>query len=515
MQAHTETDLLTLKAGLVEKLGYEGYYALLGTNSVFRKVYREDREAFVHDCFNWKDGKAPTDYQIDGLAALDSGTERLAYQSLHGVGKTAFMAWNTLHFALTRHSEDWKGLATASAWRQLEKFYFPEVWKWARLLNWDKVGRAPFNERTELLKLSLNLPTGAFSCIASDNAGLIEGAHADRLCYLFDEAKLVPAATFDAAEGAFANAGVSGAEAFAIAASTPGTPSGRFYDICRHAPGLEDWKIVRVTLDMAINAGRVNPDWAERMRRVWGEKSAVYRNKCLGEFAAQDERSVIPLEWVEAAQERYRELEDAGLLKPEALPLLTGIGADIGDGGGDPTVLARRYGDIILIEPEVDSWESRPNEQILTARKIAGILNLHERVEDANAVVDGIGVGSGVVSYLNELKYLVAPFIASAACDLKDSSGTFGFLNLRSFAWWNMRELLNPEHNSKIALPPIAELTGDLTTPQWFEVAGAKIKIESKDDIRKRNEGRSTDFGDAVVMVFCMEHLGKKHAKAW
>lgn len=504
-------NLAALRAELISQYGEEGYYALLSTKGVFKRIYREDRVAFIHDCFNWKPGKAPTEYQNDILGIMDSGSERTAVQSLHGIGKTALMAWVTLHFALTRDGEDWKGITTASAWRQLQIYYFPEVKKWSRLLRWDKIGRQPFNERTELQKLNLSLLTGAYSCVASDNPGLIEGAHADRLAYLFDESKLVPAATFDAAEGAFANSGVGGAEALALAASTPGVPSGRFYDICRKAPGLENWTVRRVTLEEAIKAGRVSPDWADNMAKLWGEDSPVYRNKVKGEFAAQDESSVIPLSWVEAANDRYRELQKNGDLAADRLPALTAIGADIGDGGGDLSVLAPRYGHIIH---NLDAWASRHNEQIATGRKIAALINLNEAVDTATAVVDGIGVGSGVVSYLEDARYLTVSFIASGGTDLQDSSGHFKFINLRAFAWWNMRELLNPENGSNIALPPIPELTGELTTPRWFEVAGAKIKVESKEDIRKRNEGRSTDYADAVIMAFVLEHLYKR-ALSW
>ncbi len=78
-----------------------------------------------------------------------------------------------------------------------------------------------------------------------------------------------------------------------------------------------------------------------------------------------------------------------------------------------------------------------------------------------------------------------------------------------------MRELLNPENGSLIALPPIPELIGDLTTPKWAEVAGGKIKVESKEDIKKRNDGRSTDYGDAVVMAFAAEAIGKRRAMSW
>lgn len=503
--------LVALKGELIKQYGEEGYYALLSTKGVFKRLYREDRVAFVHDCITWINGKKPEDYQLDILGIMDSGSSRTAVQSLHGIGKTALMSWVTLHFALTRDGEDWKGITTASAWRQLQIYYFPEVKKWSRFLRWDRIGRTAFNERTELQKLNLSLSTGQHSCVASDNPGLIEGAHADRLAYLFDESKLVPAATFDAAEGAFSNAGVGGAEAVALAASTPGVPSGRFYDICRKAPGLENWQVRRVTLDEAIKAGRVSPAWAENMGKLWGEDSPIYRNKVLGEFAAQDESSVIPLTWVEAANDRYRELEKTGGLKAESLPALVAVGADIGDGGGDLSVLAPRYGNIIH---NLEGWASKHNEQMATGRKIASLINLAEAVSTATAVVDGIGVGSGVVSYLEDASYQVVSFIASAGTDVRDASGHFGFLNLRAFAWWNMRDLLNPESGSNIALPPIPELTGELTTPRWQEVAGAKIKVESKDDIRKRNEGRSTDYADAVIMAFSLEHLYKR-AMSW
>lgn len=507
----TPESLQSLKARLIQQYGEEGYHALLSSKGVFKRRYREDRVAFIHDCFTWLNNKKPTHYQCDILGALDSGATRGAIQSLHGAGKTTLMSWITIHNALTRDGEDWKGITTASAWRQLQIYYFPEVRKWSRLLNWGKVGRQPFNERTELQKLSLSLLTGQHSCVASDNPGLIEGAHADRLLYLFDESKLVPAATFDAAEGAFSNAGVGGATALAVAASTPGVPQGRFYDICRHAPGLENWEVFRITLDDTIKAGRVSPEWAENMRKLWGEDSPIYRNKVLGEFAEQDASSVIPLSWVEAANDRWKALCNPGGSLTE-LPPLTAVGADIGDGGGDPTVIAPRYGDIIS---SLEDWGSKANEQMSTARKIGAIINLAEAKDSAQAIVDGIGVGSGVVSALEDMKYLTVPFIASAGTDAKDQSGHFGFLNLRAFAWWNMRELLNPENGRSIALPPDPQLTGELTTPRWMEVAGGKIKIESKEDIKKRNEGRSTDKADAVIMAFCKEHLGLKRAKSW
>ena len=90
------------------------------------------------------------------------------------------------------------------------------------------------------------------------------------------------------------------------------------------------------------------------------------------------------------------------------------------------------------------------------------------------------------------------PFNAGERTDMLDSSMELGFADKRSASWWNLREKLL---DGKIALPPDDKLTGDLTAPKWNIISSGKIKVESKDSIKKRL-GRSTDDGDAVVMVF-------------
>jgi hypothetical protein len=115
--------------------------------------------------------------------------------------------------------------------------------------------------------------------------------------------------------------------------------------------------------------------------------------------------------------------------------------------------------------------------------------------------VDVIGIGAGVVDRLREQRMAVEPFNAAEGTTRKDSSGELGFSNVRSQAWWELRELLDPAGGEPVALPPDDMLTGDLTAPHWRVLSGGRIQIESKDDIRKRL-GRSTDSGDAVVQAF-------------
>jgi hypothetical protein len=82
------------------------------------------------------------------------------------------------------------------------------------------------------------------------------------------------------------------------------------------------------------------------------------------------------------------------------------------------------------------------------------------------AVVDVIGIGAGVVDQLREDGRECEPFNAAAGSRLKDASGELGFTNTRSAAWWRMRELLDPDSDRTIALPPDDRLVGDLTAPK-------------------------------------------------
>jgi len=449
--------------------------------------YYDDPAGFVRDCFKWPEGKGPTAYQLRNLDALIKHG-RIAIRGPHGLGKTATNAWLILWFALTRDAagDDWKVPTTASAWRQLTKFLWPEVHKWARKLDWTKLDRDPFDERYELQTLNLKLKTGEAFAVASNDPATIEGAHADQVLYIYDEAKTIPAETYDASEGAFSGAGPeTDNAAYAIASSTPGPPAGRFFEIHQRKAGLEDWKALRVTLTDTVKAGRVSRTWAKQRGKQWGKTSAVYLNRVEGEFASSDEDSVIPLAWIEAAVERWHELEGG-------FGSLDAIGVDVARSGPDKTVFARRHGNAI-------SRLERKSKQ--GTMETAGQVVAAIRGTDAEPIVDVIGIGAGVVDRVRELDLPVVAFNAAAKTERQDSSGELGFVNARAAAWWYLRELLDPDSDHRVALPDDDQLTGDLTAPRWKVMSGGRIQIESKDEIKKRI-GRSTDDGDAVVQAF-------------
>lgn len=627
----------------------------------FQQLYHNDRIAFVHDCLP-EMGKTITFYQEEILGEFDSGRRRIAVRGPHGLGKT-FLASILVHHSILTIDDDAKSITTASAWRQLEKYLWPEVRKTAKHLNWSNIGREPY-ARDEFLSLAIKLNGGTVEAfaIACDDAETIEGAHAKYLTYIFDEAKAIPRSTWNAAEGAFSNAnvykpkgnyefddiasdnigqpiynnsprenGIGGMdsadtnkdifeildigeddrqlysmdigsnelelldkgipvykrednkpihieeykqlpihamdnvsdtrkqldmyslrnsetivsssnvrtnqlshiptpqntlhirdangsyrdipnnisantyEAIAFAISTPGEPSGQFYDIHMHKAGYEDWYTKHVTIDDAIHAGRISPDWVKQRGIQWGIDSSVYMNRVLGEFADVSDEGIIPLSWIRMAVTRWNNWANSGKQIPD-FGLWT-IGVDVARGGEDKTVLALRKAWVIQ-NFHVYSKLSTPQTAGYIERT-AYTDSKHIHIE-----IDGIGAGVYDILKMDGIRN-VKPITVSGATGWRDRSKELRFANVRSAMWWNMRELLDPSNSNivieryghEIALPPDDMLILDLCTPKWEMKREATVSLESRDSIVKRL-GRSPDHGTAACLAFWNPNTG-------
>lgn len=460
----------------------------------FQSTYRYDPGAFVQDILEFR-GDEPTLYQQEILEELPR-RKRVAVRGPHGVGKTALSSWVVLWAILT--ADDVKIPTTASAWRQLTKFLWPEIAKWDGRVKWEKLGGKPNDWQVMKQNLTRGATAEAFA-VASNNADLIEGAHAQRIVYVYDEAKAIADKTWNATEGAFSSAGEdTDSEAFALAISTPGEPIGRFYDIHARKPGYEDWWTRHVTLEEALRAGRISHEWAEQRARQWGEDSAIYQNRVLGQFASSSEDTVIPLPWVEAAVERWRAWADEG--HPELEGVRT-LGVDIGR-GGDASCAALRKG---LVVVQLEKWTNRD-----TMQSAGKVISLQPGRDTIN--VDVIGVGAGVVDRLREQNYIVNGVNFGAGTDKTDKSGEVEMLNVRAAAWWKMRELLEPP--SDVMLPPDDMMMGDLIAPSYTYTSSGQLQVESKIKIKSRLN-RSPDVGDAVVLSFWDEPEQPRGKTGW
>lgn len=174
------------------------------------------------------------------------------------------------------------------------------------------------------------------------------------------------------------------------------------------------------------------------------------------------------------------------------------MGVDVARGGADSTVFAHRVGVCVArVEP------SNLEDTMRTTARVQAVLG------DAVPIVDSAGVGGGVVDRLREVGVRVVAYTGSAKTDARDRTREFGFSNVRSAAWWRMRELLDPAFGAEVMLPPDDLLLADLTAPTWDIVTGVppRIKVEPKEDVNARLS-RSTDHGDAVVMSFWADRSG-------
>lgn len=476
---------------------------LLTDAAAERRKSREDPVYFVKKILKVEDIAA---YQLKVLQALKYH-RRVCVRSLHGVGKTAMAAWIVLWFVSTH--DECKVPTTASAWRQLEEFLWPEIHKWALRADWDRIGLKVRMGR-ELLthRIQISDTASAFALNSTDEAK-IEGAHSEAILYLFDEAKTIPVGIWDAAEGALSTPG----KCYAVAMSTPGESSGRFYDIQTRKPGYEDWHTIHVTLAEAIAEGRISAEWAEMRRKSWGEDSAMYRRRVLGEFADDESEVVIPLKLVERANQRWYDLKatennlvEGGSTPEEAFEMVWGslltIGCDPARLGRDRTGIAYKY------LPGIERVSRHEKQDTM---KTANQLSMVSKDTQALLKIDPIGIGAGVYDRLRELWMLGEWRGGERHCPAKavnigvrtkltDRTGERTFRNLRDYLWWNMREMLE---NDEIALPPDDELTEDLVVARYEERVDGMIIVESKDEMRERLPGkRSTDTGDSVLLAY-------------
>jgi hypothetical protein len=214
-----------------------------------------------------------------------------------------------------------------------------------------------------------------------------------------------------------------------------------------------------------------------------------------GDFTAgteDDAYQVIPTAWVRQAQARWtpRPPDGAGL---------SAIGVDVARGGDDQTVLAPRHR---LWFGPLQKYPGRTTRDGLAVAGLVGKALHAARAPSALVCVDAIGVGAAAFDACVQRGWRVLPVIFSAgAPGVTDRAGVLHFRNVRAFAYWSLRELLDPNNPpaEQVALPPDPELLADLTAPRWSQTA-AGVLVESKEDIAERI-GRSTDCGDAVALA--------------
>ena len=211
----------------------------------------------------------------------------------------------------------------------------------------------------------------------------------------------------------------------------------------------------------------------------------AYRRFVLGDWdQADDPTQLIKFEWTEAA--RNVEFKDGK----------KALGVDVARYGDDNSVFALRQGNaLVKIEYHQQLSIDRTADLVMALMRDESV--------DANMVnVDVVGLGAGVVDNCRRQGYEVLEVQSGGKAIEREIDGTesmFRFANLRSQLWWEFREALR---KGEICFETWDDrLIEDLTAPRYTVSGDKVIKVESKDEIRKRI-GRSTDAGDAVIYAW-------------
>lgn len=134
-----------------------------------------------------------------------------------------------------------------------------------------------------------------------------------------------------------------------------------------------------------------------------------------------------------------------------------------------------------------------------TGKEVQQLL-LSKRRDGSLIVLDGTGGWAGSTRDLLSVQQKIEAemCIASEKSQGWTDDMRYKFGNKRTEMWWGFRQALDPQSSHHIAIPLSSRLFAQLTTPH-FRIEGKTLWIESKDEIRKRLSGASTDEADAVI----------------
>lgn len=409
-------------------------------------------------------------------------------QSSHGTGKSHSVSRLVGYYLDNYPPGDFFIVTTAPTWPQVRAI----IWRYIAQMasQHDLPGYV-----TQNAEWKIGNELVAFGRKPSDhNQQGMQGQHGRRgVIAIIDEASGVPEQIWNAIDSM-----ATTSESRIVAVGNPDSISSRFHKVCTTEPG---WNRIKISsfdtpaftgedVPEDVARGLVQREWVEDKARRWGVDSPLYRIKVLGEFA-DSEDGLIPLSWVQAANQRWIEWNDRfdGVHEPKGRKV---FGVDVARFGDDKTAIATRQGDVVMGVETFSKLDTTQTSGLVEARLRGTVQGL--------AVVDVVGVGAGVVDQLRRAQCSVRPFNGAQATKRRDASGSWKFPNQRVASWYHLRELLDPALGASLCLPPDDDLTADLTAPTYEPRTGGFLWVEDKQSVRKRL-GHSPDLGDAVAMA--------------
>lgn len=493
------------------------------------KNYREDWNAFARDAFGARLDPEQQEIlhavQTQPRVSVASGTSR-GKDFLAACASLCFMyltpVWNAADpRQMIRNT---KVLMTAPTDRQVGNIMHPEVmrlWKNAHRRGFNLAGRPTgYDIRTQWEEWYL---TG----FKADqyNTEAWTGLHAANIMFVVTEATGLPELVYDAILG-----NLQGNSRLFIVFN-PNTTVG-YAARTQRSPRWTKFRLSSLTAPNVVAkkeiiTGQVDYAWIQGMLEEhaqpitqeevtaeeddfefegqWYRPDDLFRIKVLGKFPKVDSSSLIPSQWIELANERWKNYHHKSYSSKLRL------GVDVAGMGRDATVEVYRFDNIVREIRSVNSGGRA--DHMATAGRIVNVLRGYPQ---AVALIDTIGEGAGVYSRVAEEGYADGGFglvdtethdraisakFSHVDKSLTDMTGELTFANLRAYCYWSLREWLDPKNGHEAMLPANDRLFNQLVEIKWNFQGNGSIIIEPKEKIQERI-GHSPDEADALAITF-------------
>jgi phage terminase large subunit len=408
--------------------------------------------------------------QREILDALEAGHRRIAIKAAHAVSKShtcgLLACWNNTIFnpSLT--------FTTAPTWRQVNAVLWKEIRTQFGTAKYKLSAKGPLPKSPEWHIASDQRAFGA----SSDKPDKLQGLHEGlgRVMCLADEACGIEGAMWPAIYSI-----VTGRDDILIAV---GNPDWRNPDFMRMFADPSFYPITISAYDSPNFTGEAVPEslkralvsrsWVDDLIATYGEDSPIVASKVRAEFPEEDAQTLIPLSYIEAAEQRKVDL---------LLDHRHDAGCDVARYGTDRTVIYRIDGNSAACVHQSGKISTMETAGLCMQQIMAGY----------RVAVDDTGVGGGVTDRVREQgKSIGAVNFGQAAKDAEH------FKNARSEMFWGLRLWLRDTGH----IESDGDLRRELANLRYKMDSSGKIQVESKDDIRKRL-GKSPDKADALALA--------------
>jgi len=314
---------------------------------------------------------------------------------------------------------------------------------------------------------------------STDNEYNIQGFHSPNLLVIVTEAHNVEQTHIEAVKRLNPARMLLTGNAFAS--------SGEFYDAFHGGSDLYHTIEIAASDTPNVQEGRevipgmVTAGQVEERKREWGEESALYIASVLGRFPDNLEDAIVPRSFLLEAVERQ--------LEPDGPALLS---CDVARFGADKTVVYRRQGNVCRLV-----WKSQGRD----TQEVAGHLKMMaEDDPDVNEIiVDDTGVGGGVTDRLNEENVAGGRVRITAFNGGEKAKRSDRYVNAIAEAWLELGQAFRA---GTIDIDNNPAMIAQLSARRYTVQGDRRIKLESKEDFKKRSTGGSPDDADALAMCY-------------